>query len=523
MKVTKDQIARDLRALGLENGDVVLMHSALSALGEVEGGADAVIDALLAVIGKEGTLAMPTMSSGVFRRESTPSNVGRITEVFRQRPGVLRSLHPTHSVAAIGPRASFLLKDHELSPTAVGPETPFGRLVELRGKVLLLGVDQDRNTLLHGAEEAVNAPYLSEHYATYIDDAGKEVTLRLERYPGPHRDFIGLEPRFRRAGWLRVGKVGQATARLMPAREVFEETVAALREDPAAVLCDNPACDDCQMQRGKIKAARLQQEEFTLAAVLDDPAAKLADVARSLRAQGIRHVEIGDTLGDHLLRRRLAEIQRFGDNLRDEGLVVSAFGAGLGRVTPGEDQEFHYRRFEKSLDLLPRLGTQRLRMAALLAGDDRQSATPGVVALLQAAARAASERNAVLVVENEPGTFCDTARHTEEILTAAGSPAVRVAFNPAHFAAVGDKPFLRVYYRGRIKRWMDQLYICDGLWDGTPTLPGRGNGEVKELISILRCRGFRGFFTLCPTTRGCFDPERLREEAERFWFLLDHC
>ena len=87
MKVTKDQIARDLRALGLENGDVVLMHSALSALGEVEGGADTVIDALLAVIGKEGTLAMPTMSSGVFRRESTPSNVGRITEVFRQRPG----------------------------------------------------------------------------------------------------------------------------------------------------------------------------------------------------------------------------------------------------------------------------------------------------------------------------------------------------------------------------------------------------------------------------------------------------
>ena len=112
-------------------------------------------------------------------------------------------------------------------------------------------------------------------------------------------------------------------------------------------------------------------------------------------------------------------------------------------MTPGEDQEFHYRRFEKSLDLLPRLGTQRLRMAALLAGDDRQSATPGVVALLQAAARAASERNAVLVVENEPGTFCDTARHTEEILTAAGSPAVRVAFNPAHFAAVGDKPFPR--------------------------------------------------------------------------------
>ena len=97
---------------------------------------------------------------------------------------------------------------------------------------------------------------------------------------------------------------------------------------------------------------------------------------------------------------------------------------------------------------------------------------------------------------------------------------MRVAFNPPIWAVV--KPFPR-HYRGRIKRWMDQLYICDGLWDGTPTLPGRGNGEVKELISILRCRGFRGFFTLCPTTRGCFDPERLREEAERFWFLLDHC
>lgn len=523
MRVTRDLITRDLRALGLAEGDVVLMHSALSALGDVEGGADAVIDALLAVIGERGTLAMPTMSSGVFRRESTPSNVGRITEVFRQRPGVLRSLHPTHSVAAIGPQASYLLKDHELSPTAVGPETPFGRVVELRGKILLLGVDQDRNTLLHGAEEAVDAPYLSEHYGTYVDDAGKEVTLRLQRYPGPHRDFIGLEPRFRRAGWLRVGKVGRGMARLMPAREMFEETVAALQEDPAAVLCDNPACDDCGMQRGKIKAARLGHEDFTLAAVLDDPEAPIPLVARALQAQGIRHVEIGDCLGDHLLRRRLSEIQRFGDDLREEGLVVSAFGAGLGRVAPSEDQEFHHRRFEKSLDVLPRLGAQRLRMTVLQAGEDRQSATPGVVALLQAAARAAGERNAVLVVENEPGTFCDTMQHTEEILRAVDSPAVRVAFNPAHFAAVGEKPFLRVYYKGSVKRWMDQLYVCDGLWDGTPAPPGRGNAEVKELISILRCRGFGGFFTLRPAMGGCFDPRRFREEAERFWFLLDNC
>jgi aminoglycoside 3-N-acetyltransferase len=501
----------------------VLMHSSLSALGEVEGGADAVIDALLEVLGEQGTLAMPTMSSGTFHRDTTPSNVGRITEVFRRRPGVARSLHPTHSVAARGPQAAYLLANHEQSPTAVGPDTPFGRLVALEGKVLLLGVDQDRNTLLHSAEEAVDAPYLSDHYATYIDDAGREVTLRLQRYPGPHRDFIGLEPRFRKAGWMRVGKVGGAVARLMPARELFAETVAALREDPAAVLCDNPACADCQMQRGKIKAARLRTEDFTLAAVLDDPEPDLPAVAAALQAQGIRHVEIGDHLGERLLRLRPAEIQAFGERLQEVGIQVGVFGAGLGRVAPAEDLEYDRHRLEKSLAILPRLGTRCLRMSVLRAPADRATAAPAVVALLQATARAVAEQEAILLIENEPGTFCDTAQHTTEILDAVGSPAVRLALNPAHFAAVGEKPFLQVYYKGRLKRHLQQLYLCDGLWDGTPALPGRGNGEVKELLSILRCRSFSGFLTVRPPTPGRFDAERFREEAERFWHLLENC
>ena len=111
-------LVEDFRALGIRPGMSLLVHSSLRRLGPVAGGADTVIDALLSVLGPEGTLMMSAVSGNVnenqpvFDVRLTPATVGTLPNVFRKREGVIRSLHPIHSVAALGPKAEFFTGGH---------------------------------------------------------------------------------------------------------------------------------------------------------------------------------------------------------------------------------------------------------------------------------------------------------------------------------------------------------------------------------------------------------------------------
>src|SRR5262249_52641015 len=127
-RLTGATIAADLRALGVRRGGILLAHSSLSALGYVVGGPRTVIRALREAIGPKGTLVLPThtwewMETGcrTFDVNATRACVGAIPEALRAMPGAVRSLHPTHSVAAIGPRARPLIDGHELCATPCGP------------------------------------------------------------------------------------------------------------------------------------------------------------------------------------------------------------------------------------------------------------------------------------------------------------------------------------------------------------------------------------------------------------------
>jgi aminoglycoside 3-N-acetyltransferase len=124
----RERIASDLAAAGLARGGTVLVHSSLSSLGRVEGGAETVTGGLLDALGPDGTLLMPALSYAAvtaacprFDLRSTPSNIGLIPETFRRMPGVLRSLHPTHSVCGVGPRAEALLGAQQGDRTPCGP------------------------------------------------------------------------------------------------------------------------------------------------------------------------------------------------------------------------------------------------------------------------------------------------------------------------------------------------------------------------------------------------------------------
>ena len=484
--VTKQDIVRGLRELGVQEGDILMVHSALSSLGRVEDGADALIDALLEAVGPSGTVAMPTLylpaisGAEVFDVNESPSQMGEVTEVFRKRAGVIRGMHPTHPVAVTGARAEDLIRDHISAPTACGKGTPFGRLAEWGGKVLLIGVDQDRNTLLHTAEDYAGCPFLSQRTVKYRDPAdGSVKEITLDRFPGPHRNFIGLDPLFRGAGVMKVGKIAGAVCRLMDADGTIRVAVEALRKDPAAVLCDNPACADCVRQRGFIRRQELDREDFTLAVRVDEPP-DLTALGRELWGFGITSVEIGPKWLESIAR----DIESSAQAIKDAGLRVTGID-----ITDARDLSAGFR-FAKAV------GCRAIMTAKTEADVNR-------------AQELASAAGVCLLVRNAVDSLTD---RSEAVARLKGTD-VGLAFDPSEFAAAKQMPFLSVYYHGIPKGLVRQLYVRDGTFDGQPTAPGCGNGEVKELISILRCRSFDGPMVIWPHGS-------IGASCEAFWNLL---
>jgi aminoglycoside 3-N-acetyltransferase len=247
--VTKKNILTQLSALGVKNGHILLVHSALSKFGHVAGGADTVIDALLEAVGPDGTILVPTLTGSealspsnppIFNVKTTPCWTGIIPETFRKRPEAVRSLHPTHSVAAIGNRAREITRNHENCSTPCGRGSPYDKLVKMGGFVLLLGVTLESCTLLHSAEEFANLPYHMQPDsvdAQVTDEQGKTKIVRLgiHRYGSP-RDFEKLEPLLLENDAMKITTIGQSPVRLIDAARLLEIVMACLSKDPEFLL-----------------------------------------------------------------------------------------------------------------------------------------------------------------------------------------------------------------------------------------------------------------------------------------------
>ncbi len=181
-------LIKGLSEIGIKKGDTVFVHSSLKSMGEVEGGALTVINALKEVIGEEGTLLFPAFSFSVcsskyFSYNDTPSCVGFISETFRKLDGVVRSMHPTHSASAYGKNAIEITKDHYLDETPVGANSPLRKLPKYNGKILMLGCPFASNTFMHGMEEVANVKYALKEYAdeyTLVDKDGNETKKSIK-------------------------------------------------------------------------------------------------------------------------------------------------------------------------------------------------------------------------------------------------------------------------------------------------------------------------------------------------------
>jgi aminoglycoside 3-N-acetyltransferase len=260
--VNKQVIVSGLRQLGLEAGDVVVVHSSLSCFGEQEGGAETVVDALLEVLGAAGTLVVPTYTTGqgVFDPDETPSTADVITEAVRLRPDAVRSLHPTHSVAAIGPMADVITEGHE-KVNAFARGSALFKVLQARGKVLLLGTTHTSNSMVHVAEEIANVGYLDRSRMVTVKNPRGKLTQRWVRRPGCSRGFDVIDEILNREDAIRETMIGECRARLMSARAVVDAAVEALKADPEALLCEIPDCESCAEARAMLAAAEMEKQD----------------------------------------------------------------------------------------------------------------------------------------------------------------------------------------------------------------------------------------------------------------------
>ncbi|NMA43375.1 MAG: AAC(3) family N-acetyltransferase [Oligosphaeraceae bacterium] len=240
----REMMCKDLRRLGIREGDTILVHSSLRSLGPLPGGAETAVASLLEVLGEEGTLLFPALSYRSVNAENpcfdvrrTPCCVGALPEYFRTRPGTLRSIHPTHSVSGVGKKAAMLLKDHELDTTSCGPHSPFRRLREAGNWILFIGCGIAPNTSMHAVEELIDPPYLHGAPVDYriILFDGSEMQMKVRRH-----NFVGsgYGQVYARMAYLldfsqlRYGNVLSAFCALMSIPAMWEQGEEALRKDP---------------------------------------------------------------------------------------------------------------------------------------------------------------------------------------------------------------------------------------------------------------------------------------------------
>ena len=226
--ITKQQLVADLRRRGVCEGMDVMVHSSLSSIGAVAGGADTVVDALLAAVGRSGTLLMPSFNhktAQVYNPMTTPTKNGRIPDAMWRRPQAVRSMHPTHAVAAIGARAEDYCRDH-LEIGIWAPESPIGKLVHGGGHLLALGVTHGTTTAYHVAEMSVPCgcidPFANIDRVVRADGTVEEVWglgFRSAHCPVPVSPK--LDGALDRRRLQRRGKVGEADCQLVLAHDLW--------------------------------------------------------------------------------------------------------------------------------------------------------------------------------------------------------------------------------------------------------------------------------------------------------------
>ncbi len=477
--LNRHDIANCLRGLGLREGDIVLLHSSYLSLGPVENGPDEVIAGFREALGESGTLLVPAFG-----------NLGILVEKVKQLPGAIISSCPCAAVAAVGPAAAELCADHWQADIAHGENTPYTRLAAKGGYVCLLGCDQDRNTSLHSVEAMLHLPYLKTiTYDKLQTPDGRTVSHSYRFFPGPHRDFIGVDGMLRDCGAMKVATLGKAQVRLIKSQQMLDTLMEYGRLNPDLFLCENPECADCTSQRAALARDEFSREAFQLSCAASLAGRYVPEMCENLSKAGIGAIELDVIQGKPVSMLSPERLSAAAAELREAGITVS----GLRLPAVPDDLPSAVARAQAA-------GTTRviLPLAGSGAAAVELAKAGFAVSLVNVAQTALSAAAAIAEIRKQlpEATFC---------------------FNAVNFARVGENPFLRSYKAGHFLKTIGQLDVADATWNGRATTLAGGNAEIKELVSILRCGNFSGWLCL---GGGAAYPGTLAEAVEEFRWLL---
>jgi aminoglycoside N3'-acetyltransferase len=251
--VSATDLIWQLAAMGVQRGGVLVVHTAFKKVGAIENGPQGLIDALVAALGPGGTLVMPSMADTddePFDPDRSPCRaMGVVADTFWRMPGVSRSDSP-HAFAARGPRARDITAPHSLT-VPHGRESPVGRVYDLDGAVLLLGVGHDADTTIHLAENIAGVRYRLPVHSTIVE-RGRPVRVDYSEVDHCCENFRLMD------GWLderqlqRRGIVGHADARLARSRAIVAAALERLRRNETIFLHPPGVCRECDASRASL-------------------------------------------------------------------------------------------------------------------------------------------------------------------------------------------------------------------------------------------------------------------------------
>jgi aminoglycoside 3-N-acetyltransferase len=262
--LTKDDLVQALRRSGVVAGDLIFVHSSLSEFGHIEGGDATALSALREAIGPKGTMLMPAFTTSavliagdpVTDRRARPFdhanisrvNTGQLCQALLGQADVIRSRHPSHSVAGVGPLAKELLADQKEGDSPNGSSSAFAKLHANGGKIVYFGASPRSTTFLHYLEDCLDLPYLTTALCMIQNDDGSPRPVLIPRFPSGHREFYGRDWRQTKtfktllASGLNVNTtpVGLGEIKLIQASQLYELGLAALKQDPMLMMDDKP-------------------------------------------------------------------------------------------------------------------------------------------------------------------------------------------------------------------------------------------------------------------------------------------
>ena len=225
---------KQLEQFGEARGRIVTVHTSLKAVGEIEGGGETLLDALIEYFTQDdGILCIPThtWNRDIYDLREAESCLGVLPRLAAAHPDALRTLHPTHSMAVFGEveKVRDFVKNEKIADTPANPKGCYGKIYEQDGYVLLIGVGQDKNTYLHCVEEMLDVPDRLTDYKverTIIHKDGTEDKRYLywfdDKLPDVSEKFPKFEAPFRHFGCIKDGMLGNASVQLCNARKMKE-------------------------------------------------------------------------------------------------------------------------------------------------------------------------------------------------------------------------------------------------------------------------------------------------------------